>query len=249
MTCEDRLQREGRKQEASLFNLVAPELSLHDTCNYRCTPCPSAAMLRAYAPSTACSPAACSWLANLMARQHTGDKTRLASPSQADWQATQTAWPAPDSWPLGRYPMYIESDAWVTNLKQKLGCGSILISNKMEYYEFFTRALQPGLHYVQVDPGDLCNDTAFKVGPLASPGFSCGLQRSAEGKLQPDALPWPVAGHIVHAACSAVWTCLLCWSCHSSSSDPRSVTYSSCDQHSRNSIATAPLSAPSMAKA
>ena len=72
--------------------------------------------------------------------------------------------------PLGlrcRYPMYIESDAWVTNLKQKLACGSILISNKMEYYEWFTRALQPGLHYVQVDPGDLCNDTAFKVGQPA----------------------------------------------------------------------------------
>ena len=68
---------------------------------------------------------------------------------------------------LGRYPMYIESDAWVTNLKQKLACGSILVSNKMEYYEWFTRALQPGLHYVQVDPGDLCNDTAFKAGALS----------------------------------------------------------------------------------
>ena len=64
--------------------------------------------------------------------------------------------------------MYIESDAWVTNLKQKLACGSIVVSNKMEYYEWFTRALQPGLHYVQVDPGDLCNDTAFKVRPCCA---------------------------------------------------------------------------------
>ena len=62
-----------------------------------------------------------------------------------------------------RYPMYIESQAWVTNLKQKLACGSILISNKMEYYEFFTRALKPGIHYVEVDQNSLCLDTAEKV--------------------------------------------------------------------------------------
>ena len=59
--------------------------------------------------------------------------------------------------------MYIESHAWVTNLKQKLACGSILISNTMQYYEFFTRALKPGVHYVEVDSNNLCIDTARKV--------------------------------------------------------------------------------------
>jgi uncharacterized membrane protein len=59
--------------------------------------------------------------------------------------------------------MYIESKAWVTNLKQKLACGSILISNKMEYFEFFTRALKPGIHYVEVDQNNICTDTAEKV--------------------------------------------------------------------------------------
>ena len=59
--------------------------------------------------------------------------------------------------------MYIESKAWVTNLKQKLACGSILISNKMEYFEFFTRALKPGIHYVEVDEKNICVDTAEKV--------------------------------------------------------------------------------------
>jgi len=59
--------------------------------------------------------------------------------------------------------MYIESKAWVTNLKQKLACGSILISNKMEYFEFFTRALKPGIHYVEVDEKNICTDTAEKV--------------------------------------------------------------------------------------
>lgn len=61
--------------------------------------------------------------------------------------------------------MYIESDAWVTNLKQKLACGSALVSNRMEFYEFFTRALVPGVHYVEVDSKDLCRDTAAKAGP------------------------------------------------------------------------------------
>lgn len=59
--------------------------------------------------------------------------------------------------------MYIESDAWVTNLKQKLACGAALVSNRMEFYEFFTRALVPGVHYVEVDPRNLCADTAAKA--------------------------------------------------------------------------------------
>ena len=59
--------------------------------------------------------------------------------------------------------MYIESDAWVTNLKQKLACGSVLMSNQMEFFEFFTRALQPGVHFVEVDSKDLCHDATLKV--------------------------------------------------------------------------------------
>ncbi len=70
--------------------------------------------------------------------------------------------------------MYIESKAWVTNLKQKLACGSILISNKMEYFEFFTRALKPGIHYVEVDQNNLCLDTAEKVRILARDSFVAG---------------------------------------------------------------------------
>lgn len=64
---------------------------------------------------------------------------------------------------LCRYLMYIEADAWATNLKQKLACGSVLMSAKMEYYEFFTRALQPNVHYVEVSTSDMCQDTARKV--------------------------------------------------------------------------------------
>ena len=75
-----------------------------------------------------------------------------------------------------RYLMYIEADAWATNLKQKLACGSVLMSAKMEFYEFFTRALQPNVHYVEVSTKDMCLDTAQKVPlqPALCPAFySC----------------------------------------------------------------------------
>ena len=145
VTCEERLLRDGRKQEASLFNLVKPDVSLHDTCNYRYTP--STAACGGTQRGCPLTGPPCVNCRSCGAVNHT-------CPSRGSPRA-----------PVSRFPMYIESDAWVTNLKQKLACGSILVSNKMEYYEFFTRALQPGLHYVQVDPGDLCNDTAFKVQP------------------------------------------------------------------------------------
>ena len=53
--------------------------------------------------------------------------------------------------------------AWSTNGRHKFSCGSVIISNKMGYYEFFTRALQPGVHYVEVDPDNLCDDLVNKV--------------------------------------------------------------------------------------
>ena len=63
-----------------------------------------------------------------------------------------------------RYVVYLESMAWSTNGRHKFSCGSVIISNKMGYYEFFTRALQPGVHYVEVDPDNLCDDLVNKVG-------------------------------------------------------------------------------------
>ena len=59
--------------------------------------------------------------------------------------------------------VYLESMAWSTNGRHKFSCGSVVISNKMGYYEFFTRALKPGVHYVEVDPNNLCDDLVSKV--------------------------------------------------------------------------------------
>ena len=33
--------------------------------------------------------------------------------------------------PSCRYPIVLESGAWTTNMKQKLSCGSVLLSNKL----------------------------------------------------------------------------------------------------------------------
>ena len=46
----------------------------------------------------------------------------------------------------------MESNAWATNFKQKLACGSVVIAIKPRFFEFFTRALRPGVHYLEVEP-------------------------------------------------------------------------------------------------
>ncbi len=38
-----------------------------------------------------------------------------------------------------------------------------MMSNVMEYHEFFTRALVPGYHYVEVDQSNMCEDALRKV--------------------------------------------------------------------------------------
>ena len=65
-----------------------------------------------------------------------------------------------------RYTAYLESEAWVTNLRLKLASGSVLLSNVMRFHEFFTRALVPGYHYVEMDDAHLCNDALRKVAAM-----------------------------------------------------------------------------------
>jgi Glycosyl transferase family 90 len=75
-----------------------------------------------------------------------------------------------------RYPVYIESCAWSTNFKHKLAAGSVTLAIQPHYYEFFSRALVPGMHYIPIDESDICNDIVRKV---CASDFSCtfGQQR------------------------------------------------------------------------
>lgn len=54
----------------------------------------------------------------------------------------------------------------MTNLRLKLTCGSVLLSNAMRFHEFFSRALVPGYHYVETNDTDLCNDALRKVAAM-----------------------------------------------------------------------------------
>jgi Glycosyl transferase family 90 len=60
--------------------------------------------------------------------------------------------------------VYIETRAYTTNLKQKMICGSPLLVLKMRYYEWWSRALIPGVHYIEISDGDdLCDDIVAKA--------------------------------------------------------------------------------------
>lgn len=66
-----------------------------------------------------------------------------------------------------RFQAYLEGKAWSTNLKQKLACGSVVLAPKLEFYEFWTRGLETGRHYLEVTPGaGMCHDVATKVQAL-----------------------------------------------------------------------------------
>ena len=57
-----------------------------------------------------------------------------------------------------RYLPYLESHAYSSKYKQLLACGSVMIAPRIDYPDFFLRALQKGIHYVEVNSDDLCND-------------------------------------------------------------------------------------------
>lgn len=51
---------------------------------------------------------------------------------------------------MDRYSAYLECKAYTTNLRQKLANGSPLLSPRMQYWEWWSRTLQPGTHYIEV---------------------------------------------------------------------------------------------------
>ena len=49
-----------------------------------------------------------------------------------------------------RYTLYVESKAYVSNLRQKMATGALVLAVRMHYYHWWSRALKPGIHFVQV---------------------------------------------------------------------------------------------------
>ena len=63
----------------------------------------------------------------------------------------------------------MESKAYVSNLRQKLATGAVVLAVQMHYYEWWSRALKPGIHFVPVSEGDdMCDDIVKKVVPRST---------------------------------------------------------------------------------
>ncbi|CAM6098106.1 unnamed protein product [Calypogeia fissa] len=55
-----------------------------------------------------------------------------------------------------RYMVYVEGVTWSVSLKYIMACGSTTMVVSPSYYDFFQRGLQPGVHYIQVQPNESC---------------------------------------------------------------------------------------------
>ncbi|GAB4844469.1 hypothetical protein Ancab_037845 [Ancistrocladus abbreviatus] len=62
-----------------------------------------------------------------------------------------------------RFKIYIEGIAWSVSEKYILACDSMTLLVKPQFYEFFTRSLQPMKHYWPINPNDLCRSINFAV--------------------------------------------------------------------------------------
>ena len=73
-----------------------------------------------------------------------------------------------------RYLPYLESHSYSSKYKQLLACGSVMIAPRIDYPDFFLRALEPGVHYVELNSSNLCEDTvsAFSLAMWLEPSKS-----------------------------------------------------------------------------
>lgn len=62
-----------------------------------------------------------------------------------------------------RYKIYIEGWAWSVSEKYILSCDSVTLLVKPQFYDFFTRSLQPLRHYWPIRDGDKCRSIKFAV--------------------------------------------------------------------------------------
>ncbi|KAL8100926.1 uncharacterized protein LOC141683220 isoform X1 [Apium graveolens] len=62
-----------------------------------------------------------------------------------------------------RYKIYIEGRAWSVSEKYILACDSMTLLVKPQYYDFFTRSLQPLVHYWPINSNKKCSSIKFAV--------------------------------------------------------------------------------------
>ncbi|XP_017229525.1 uncharacterized protein LOC108204542 [Daucus carota subsp. sativus] len=62
-----------------------------------------------------------------------------------------------------RYKIYIEGRAWSVSEKYILACDSMTLLVKPQFYDFFTRSLQPLVHYWPINNNNKCQSIQFAV--------------------------------------------------------------------------------------
>ena len=62
-----------------------------------------------------------------------------------------------------RYKIYMEGIAWSVSEKYILACDSMSLLPRSRYYDFFTRSLEPTIHYWPITNKDLCSSVKFAV--------------------------------------------------------------------------------------
>ncbi|KAJ9681524.1 hypothetical protein PVL29_020412 [Vitis rotundifolia] len=60
-----------------------------------------------------------------------------------------------------KYKIYAEGAAWSVSEKYILACDSVTLLVKPQYYDFFTRSLQPLVHYWPIKLKDMCKSIKF----------------------------------------------------------------------------------------
>lgn len=62
-----------------------------------------------------------------------------------------------------KYKIYMEGIAWSVSEKYILACDSMSLVPKSRYYDFFTRSLQPTIHYWPIQQNDICRSVKYAV--------------------------------------------------------------------------------------
>ncbi|XP_074344027.1 uncharacterized protein LOC141683221 isoform X1 [Apium graveolens] len=115
------------------------------------------------------------WKGNAWVSENRGDLMKCNVSSRNDWNARlyQVDWD--DESKKGfkqtsladqcthRYKIYIEGRAWSVSEKYILACDSMTLLVKPQYYDFFTRSLQPLVHYWPINNNDKCRSVKFSV--------------------------------------------------------------------------------------
>ncbi|KDD72835.1 glycosyl hydrolase, partial [Helicosporidium sp. ATCC 50920] len=86
-----------------------------------------------------------------------------------------------------RYSAHIEAQAHPQTLRHRLACGSLVLSYSADYWEWWTRALEPGTHFIRLFAyeQELCSVTVRALNDLNILYGTVGKQALRDGRREP----------------------------------------------------------------